>query len=93
VNVVETEDALWVLVAVPGVRGEDIQVRLADDYLMITGERPLPECCADGELKIWEIPFGRFERHVGPLDPGYALAVEQAAVKDGLLLIQLRKTL
>jgi HSP20 family molecular chaperone IbpA len=93
VNVVETEDALWVLVAVPGVRREDIQVRLADDYLTITGERPLPECCADGELNIWEIPFGRFERHVGPLDPGYSLAVEQASVKDGLLLIQLRKTL
>lgn len=93
VNVVETEDTLWVLVAVPGVRREDIQVRLADNYLTITGERPLPECCADGELKIWEIPFGRFERHVGPLDPGYSLAVEQASVKDGLLLIQLRKTL
>ena len=90
---VETDDGLWVLVAVPGVRRENIQVSLTNGYLTITGERPLPECCADGELKIWEIPLGRFERRVGPLDPAYLLAVEQASVKDGLLVIQLRKNL
>ena len=93
INVVESDDILWVIVAIPGVRKDRIQVLLQDNYLTVSGERPLPNCCTEGELKIWEVPLGRFERHIGPIGAGYSLAVEKTSLQDGLLVIELRKNL
>jgi HSP20 family protein len=93
INVVETEDLLWVIVAVPGVRHDRIEVRLNGNYLIVSGERPLPACCTEGELKIWEIPLGRFERHIGPFSPDSSLTLEKTSLQDGLLVIELRKNI
>ena len=93
INVVETEDVLWVIAAIPGVRPDRIEVRMQDNYLAISGERPVPDCCSEGDLKIWEIPLGRFERRLGPLGTGYSLVVEKTLLQDGLLVIELRKIL
>ena len=94
INVVETDERLWVIAAIPGVIPDRVEVRLRDDgYLTISGERPLPECCTDGALKVWEIPLGRFERHLGPFGPEYSLATNKTSLKDGLLVIELRKYL
>ncbi|HET8563266.1 MAG TPA: Hsp20/alpha crystallin family protein, partial [Candidatus Binatia bacterium] len=64
VNVVESDESLWVMSALPGVDADHVNVRLEGHDLVISGERPLPDCCKDGELKIWEIPLGRFERRL-----------------------------
>ena len=64
VNVVETDASLWVILALAGVAVDRVDVRLEGRELVIAGERPLPQCCHDGELKLWEIPLGRFERRV-----------------------------
>src|ERR1051325_2616807 len=64
VHVVETDESLWVISALPGVAREQMSVRLEGCDLVITGNRPLPKCCEDGELKIWEMPLGRFERRI-----------------------------
>jgi HSP20 family protein len=93
INVIENGDLLWVIVAVPGVRQDRIEVRLRENYLTISGERPLPDCCAEGELKVWEIPLGRFERHLGPFNEEYSLTADRISLKDGLLVIELRKKL
>ena len=93
INVVESDDVLWVILAIPGVRQDHVQVGLRDNYLIVSGDRPLPDCCTEGELKIWEVPLGRFERHIGPIGAGYSLAVEKTSLQDGLLVIQLRKNL
>ena len=93
INVVESDGVLWVIVAIPGVRQDRVQVGLRDNYLIVSGDRPLPDCCTEGELKIWEVPLGRFERHIGPIGAGYSLAVEKTSLQDGLLVIQLRKNL
>jgi HSP20 family molecular chaperone IbpA len=93
INVIETDEVLWVIAAIPGVRRDSIQVRLTDNYLTILGERPLPACCTEGQLKVWEIPLGRFERHFGPLGTEYSLGLEKTSVEDGLLVIELRKNL
>jgi HSP20 family protein len=52
VNVVETDESLWVISAIPGVAADRVDVRLDGRELVISGERPLPKCCQDGELKI-----------------------------------------
>lgn len=93
INVIETDEILWIIAAIPGVRRDSVEVRLTDNYLTILGERPLPACCTEGQLKVWEIPLGRFERRFGPLGSEYSLGVEKTSLEDGLLVIELRKNL
>jgi HSP20 family molecular chaperone IbpA len=92
-NVVETNESLWVILALAGVTAERVDVRLEGRDLVITGERPLPSCCSDGELKLWEIPLGRFERRLGSLSGEHPLSVEEVSFQEGLLLVQIRKHL
>jgi HSP20 family protein len=91
VNVVETDDGLWVMSALPGVAADHIEVRLEGPELVISGERPLPKCCNDGELKIWEIPLGRFERRLTVIEGRSPLSLGDVSLQDGLLIIELRK--
>lgn len=91
VNVVETDQAWWVIAALPGAAANRIDIRLAGDELIIAGTRPLPTCCTEGELKIWEIPLGRFERRLR-LIPGLQFTIAETRFEDGLLITELRKS-
>ena len=91
VNVVETDESLWVISALAGVAVDRVDVRLEGRDLVIAGERPLPKCCYDGELKLWEIPLGRFERRVRLVDGENSLLLGNISFQDGLLIIELRK--
>ena len=91
VNVVETDENLWVISALAGVAVDRIEVRLEGRELLIAGELPLPQCCHDGELKLWEIPLGRFERRLRLVGGDYPLSVGEISFQDGLLIIQIRK--
>ena len=93
VNVVDTDESLWVISVLPGVAADRMNVRLEGRELLIAGERPLPKCCNDGELKIWEIPLGRFERRLTLIDGREALSLGEVSLHDGLLIIELRKAL
>ena len=92
VNVVETEESFWAISALAGVAVDRVEVRLEGRDLVIAGERPLPPCCHDGELKLWEIPLGRFERRVTLVDGATPLLLGNISFQDGLLIIELRKT-
>jgi len=91
VNVIETEDSLWVISAVPGVTAKDVKVELDGNELVISGTRAVPDCCRAGELKIWEIPLGQFERRLTVVDVEKTLSVGEVVLRNGLLLIELRK--
>jgi HSP20 family protein len=91
VNVVETDTSLWVMAAIPGVAAERVEVQLNKKELIIAGERPLPECCSDGELKVWEIPLGKFERRVAFVEGKNLLTLGKTSLQNGLLIIELRK--
>ena len=93
VNVIETDEGLWVISAVPGVAVDRVEIRLEGCELVIAGERPLPRCCADGELKIWEIPLGRFERRLRLVGGEKPLSVGEISFEDGLFIIEIRKHL
>jgi len=80
-----------VISALPGVAVDRVEVRLEGSELIIAGVRPLPDCCHDGELKIWEIPLGRFERRLRLVPGEQALSVGDTSLRDGLLIIELRK--
>ena len=91
VNVVETDKSFWVISAVPGVAPDRVNVRMDEHELVISGSRPLPRVCQDGELKIWEIPLGRFERRLTLLERRNPLTLGEISLQDGLLIIELRK--
>jgi HSP20 family molecular chaperone IbpA len=91
VNVVETDDSLWVLSAIPGVAADRVDVHIDGHELIISGQRPLPSCCQDGELKIWEIPLGRFERRLVLVERRKPLVLGEVKLQNGLLIIELRK--
>ena len=91
VNVVETDKSLWVLSAVPGVAADHVNVNIDGHELIISGQRPLPDCCQDGELKIWEIPLGRFERRLTLVERRKPLTLGTVTLQNGLLIIELRK--
>jgi HSP20 family protein len=90
VNVVETDERLWVISALPGVAADRLDVRLEGRELVIAGDRPLPRC-DDGEIKIWEIPLGRFERRLRLVGGEKPLSVGEISLQDGLLIIEIRK--
>jgi HSP20 family molecular chaperone IbpA len=91
VNVVETDESLWVIAALPGVSTDRMSVRLEGSELVIAGDRPVPECCNDGALKIWEVPLGRFERRLAVVQGKNPLSLGEISLRDGLLVVELRK--
>ena len=91
INVIETEQSLWIVSALAGVTVDRVNVRLEGRELIISGDRPLPECCKDGELKIWEIPLGRFERRLTLIEGSNPFSLGKISLQDGLLSIELRK--
>lgn len=92
VNVIETDELWWVISALPGVEADQVSIGFDSNDLVIAGTCPLPTCCSEGELKIWEIPLGRFERRLR-LAPGVKFTIGETRIADGLLIAQLKKSL
>lgn len=90
VSVVESDKSIWVLSALPGVSRDCLEARLEAGELVISGQGVLPACCEQGELKIWEVPLGRFERRV-KLAAFDLVSIAEIRLQDGLLVIKLNK--
>jgi HSP20 family molecular chaperone IbpA len=69
VDVLETETAILVLVALPGVDAEAVEAVIEDGVLRVAGRRTLPPELRDAVIHRLELPQGRFERRI-PLPPG-----------------------
>jgi HSP20 family molecular chaperone IbpA len=89
VDVLETEQEVLVLIALPGVAPDQVDAVIQDGALVISGRRLLPAELRTAIIHRLELPQGRFERRI-PLPPGRYDAVRRAA-GDGCLLISLRK--
>ncbi|MGH8153803.1 MAG: Hsp20/alpha crystallin family protein [Rhodanobacteraceae bacterium] len=88
-DVFETPDAVWVIVALPGVAAEHVVIHVRDDTLIVTGQRSLPARARAGVLHRIEIPHGRFERRLRL--PLQRLHLARRELLDGCLYLQLRK--
>lgn len=89
VDVLETERAVLVLVALPGVNPEQVEAGIDGGELVIHGNRTIPAELRNAVIHRLELPQGQFERRVA-LPPGRYDQVRRSAV-DGCLLITLRK--
>jgi HSP20 family protein len=89
VDILETEHAVLVLVALPGVRLDAVEAAIEDSDLLIAGTRVLPPELMTATIHRLELPQGRFERRLR-LPAGRYSAVERRSC-DGCLLITLTK--
>jgi HSP20 family molecular chaperone IbpA len=89
IDVLETQDAVLILVALPGVDPEKVETVIHNGGLSIAGSRVLPQELRTAVIHRLELPQGRFERHI-PLPAGRYEKPQSAAV-NGCLVIRLPK--
>jgi len=88
-DMVETAREVAVIVALPGVDPDTVEVMLEGRALVISGVRTLPAALRDAAFHRIELPQGRFERRL-ELPVGRYDGVRRAA-SHGCLLISLQK--
>lgn len=90
VDIVETEKAFEVQLAVPGVKKEDFKVNLNDHVLTISGERKLNNERSEGNVRVRETQYGTFSRSFNLPDDVKSDAID-ARYNDGILEITIPK--
>ncbi len=89
VDILETDDQVLVLVALPGVDADRAEVAIDGADLVIAGTRALPAALATATIHRLELPQGRFFRRV-PLPAGRYTGVSRSVI-DGCLVVTLAK--
>ena len=89
-DMLETDDAVLILVALPGVAANQVEAAIDGSDLVIAGVRILPRELQTAVIHRLELPQGRFERRIR-LPAGRYSGVRRASA-DGCLLITLDKT-
>ncbi|QDU67097.1 Hsp20/alpha crystallin family protein [Engelhardtia mirabilis] len=89
VDIFETATELWILVALPGVPLETVQISVTDGVVQVSGQRALPKAFRRASVHRLEIPYGLFERLIqlpqGRFEPG------EPRMVDGCVVLQFKK--
>lgn len=88
-DVFEDEREIVIVVAMPGVAAERVQVTHESGALVVRGVRPLSHSVSGHRMRQLEIPYGAFERRI-PLPPG-RLEIGPPELAQGCLTLRLRK--
>jgi HSP20 family molecular chaperone IbpA len=89
-DVLETERAVLMLVALPGVNPSSVEISIEGDEMTISGYREFPPEMRTAAIHRLELPQGRFERCV-KLPRGRYNGISRSA-SDGCLIIALEKS-
>ena len=89
IDLLETSQAVHLVVALPGVAAEGVELSIHNGALLIQARRRLPAVYRQARVHRLEIPFGHFQRRV-ELPPG-RYELERRDHQDGLLAVTLRK--
>jgi HSP20 family protein len=90
IDVLETEDELLILVALPGVEPDRVEAVIeGDGVLTISGQRTLPAELRNARIHRLELPQGRFERRIAL--PAGRYAVSRFAV-NGCIAFRLARS-
>ena len=90
VDVFEDEREIIVIVALPGVAAEGVEIAAESGTLVVRAERRIPFAGTGRSVRRLEIPYGHFERRI-PL-PEAQLEAGTREFMDGCLILRLRKT-
>jgi HSP20 family protein len=89
VDIFETDHLLTIVIALPGVNPDRVQVTLSAGVLIVSGERPLPDELRNARIHRLEIPHGHFQRRIELPPARFELSGRHLA--DGCLMLQLQK--
>ncbi len=89
VDMFETDQDLWILVALPGVEQGDLDVSIDANVLRISGQRRLPSVVRTASIHRLEIPYGRFERCIKL--PSTRFVLGRSDLVNGCLVVGLAK--
>ncbi len=89
VDMIETDQEILILIALPGVDPGDVEVMLDQDTLVVRGRRLLPAEFRNARILRLELPQGRFERRI-TLPPGRYTVTRFTA--DGCIGLRLAKS-
>jgi HSP20 family protein len=89
VDVFENEHEIAVVVAMPGVPPERVEVTHDAQALVVRGTRLLPLDTTRYRLRQLEIPYGAFERRIAL--PAGNYEVSSPELSQGCLVLRLRK--
>ncbi len=84
----EAGDTLSVIVALPGIGPENLQITIENDLLHVQAHRPIP-APRGAHLKRLEIPYGHFERYLR-LPAGH-FQIQASSLNQGCLTLTLKK--
>jgi HSP20 family molecular chaperone IbpA len=90
VDVFDDERELVIVVALPGVPAERIEITNEGGELVIRAERPLRLADSRYAVRQLEIPYGFFERRIRL--PQIPLRMGKRELADGCLVLRLTKT-
>ena len=86
IDIFEDDDHVILVVALPGVAVEDLDIRVEDGgTVVIRGRQHLPRLARHALIHRLEIPHGGFERRVR-LPPGWG-STGKSEFRDGLLTL------
>lgn len=85
VDILLSDDALLLIVALPGVLAERIVVEIEGSLVRIRGDRTFPVLPRQSQLLRLEIPHGVFER--GVVLPAGKFSLSSQEAKDGCLYL------
>jgi len=89
IDMFEDEHEVVVVVAMPGVMAECVDVRSEPGMLVVRAERPMPLAGTRHAVRQLEIPYGRFERRIRL--PDVPLEANSRELTHGCLVVRLRK--
>ncbi len=89
VDLYETGNELWILVALPGVTTDQLEVVIDGATLVVRGERPLPQGARGATILRLEIPYGRFQRCIAL--PAGRLQILERKLEHGCLVLCLQR--
>lgn len=90
VDIVETDNAFEISLAVPGMKKEDFKIDLKDNYLTISGERKLSREKNENHFRSIETQYGTFSRSFSLPDHVDPSAIK-AQYTDGILEVNVPK--
>lgn len=89
IDVLETDNELLILVALPGVEPDRVETVVGDGVLVVSGRRTLPAELRNARIHRLELPQGRFERRITL--PAGRYAINRFTV-NGCIAIRLAKS-
>lgn len=89
-EVFDDDERIVVRLEAPGLDGDDFDLHVHDNYLVIGGEKHLERESKHGRYHVTECAYGRFERAV-PLPAEVQADAATATYKKGVLRVELPK--